>query len=295
MPRTFQQIQEELKGRLKEAFGQSNPDYWSKLQGRPEDIERVKEVMNHSDDARRILEDNYKEERQERVAAVAIEVWNQRAGQFEYMAPQARAHILAENSILEEARKRAAAAHDQDLSMLNQNQDAAIERLADGDHFYGTTASPQEIAKMTTQEKATHFKAELHKLVDDANEARFQVTKVMNNERERILKEAEENGSEDPTKDVQAFQRSMYKGVQDKLHGDVHQLCVKYGYDTDRKEVAFLASPEGQAQGADQFLKTQGQGVEASQGTEARDQESQSSEMAEALAEPKQRKDQQEQ
>ena len=97
---------------------------------------------------------------------------------------------------------------------------------------------------MSEQERATHFKAEVHKLIEDSNEARFQVSKMFNNERVRLLEEAKQNGSEKPLEDVIALRNSMYNAVQDKLHGDFHKLCLDYGYSKDHQQVQFFAEQE---------------------------------------------------
>ena len=258
MRRPFEQYQSEEKGALKNAFDQSNPEYWEKLQGRPQDIERAKEIIDHTEEAIRIVEENYREERQERVAKIAVEVWNERTRHYDHLVPHTRADLFSENSILSEARRRCDEQHRKDLANIQNNQKVSVQQLADGEQLYGQTTSTEEIAKMTDQQKKTHFKAELHKLIDDSSEARFQVSKIMNNERDRMLKEAKESGSQDPYKDVQGFQSRMYRDVQEKLHGDIHALCIKYGYEVDRQQVEFHANPENKSTEHVQDGETQG-------------------------------------
>ncbi len=257
MPQPFLQIHADKKGELKKEFDRSNPEYWAKLQGRPRDHDRVNEIIDHTNDARRILDENFKEERQDRVAKQAVEVWNERARQYEYLTPRVRAHLIAENSILAEARKRVVEQHDKELAILQENENEAIKRIANGDHHQSQSNIEKEIENMTDQEKQTHFKAEIHKLIDDSNKARFQVSKIINNERERMLDEAKENGSEDPIGDVKSVTSSMYKGVQEKLHGDIHAVFLKHGYDPDRQQVEFYANGEDLGEDSEQSVHDQ--------------------------------------
>ncbi len=251
MSRPYQQYFDEMHGQLKAAFDRSNPEYWAAYQGRPKDIDRLKEIADHTNQEICALEDNFEEERQNRIGRKAVEVWMERSRQHEYLAPQARAHVLSETSILEEARKRVEQDRAAEIEIILENEEDAIWRVASGEHLQGQSFSKKEIEKMTAQEKTVHFKAELHKLVDDSNTARFQVNKIINNERERLIEEAKENGSQDPLADVKSLTGSMYKGVQDKLHGDIHALCLKYGYSADRQQIEFYANQEAMEQDSD--------------------------------------------
>lgn len=258
-PRSFTQFRNEEAGALKKEFEKSNPEYWAQIQGRSQDIERAKEVIKHTNDAQRILIENFREERTERIAQMAVEVWKERAQHHDYVAPHVAAYLMAENSVLQEAAKRVDEDHRQDLAALKKNEAEAIGRIAEGKHPQDQSFSKKEIEAMTDQEKQTHFKAEVHKLIDASNEARFQVSKMMNNERERLLEEAKENGSENPQDDLKALQSSMYKAVKDKLHGDFHALCLKYGYSADQQHVAFYAQYPERIVGAQENASDQHQ------------------------------------
>ena len=244
MPRPHEKFSEEERGKLISDFKQANPDYWEKLQGRARDIERARRIIDHTSDAHSLMEGDHRQEKPGRIASEAAEVWRERTVLAGYLPHHVRAHVLAENSIVKEAERRVEAQYEAERAGLFENRETAIRRIADGEHLREQSISEEEIKTMTEQQKATHFKAELHKLVDNANEAKFQVSKIVNNERARMLEEARANGSDNPTEDVKALQSSMYKGVQDKLHGDIHALCVRYGYDADRQQVEFLADAQ---------------------------------------------------
>ncbi len=248
-PRSFEEFHHGESGALKREFGKSNPDYWTQLQGRPDDIARARQIIAHTKEAESVLIESFQEEREQRIAEMAVEVWKDRTKQHHYVAPEVAAHLMSESSIREEAAKRVDEIHQRDLANLRDNETESLARIAEGKHQRGQVASQKEIENMTEQEKATHFKAELHKLVDDSNEARVQVSKIMNQERARMIQEAKDRSAEDPIKEVSAFQGRMYRDVQDKLHGDIHALCVKYGYSADQQQVAFYAeNPETDAQ-----------------------------------------------
>jgi Zn finger protein HypA/HybF involved in hydrogenase expression len=252
MRRPYAQYREDEKGRLQEAFQASNPPYFDKLQGRTADHDRIKAIIEHTKEEQAILEENFKDERQARIQAVAVEVGQERLDKLEYLPPHVRTQMLAKNSILQEARKRVDEAHDRDLQALKAEGTRAIEQIADGQHLRGQSFSKEEIEKMTTQERDTHFKAEAHKVFDDCREARFQVSKTMNTERDRMIEEAKENGSDNPMEDVKSFQARMYKDVDEKLHKDFHALCLKYGYDPEHQQVQFDLNKNDQATGQNQ-------------------------------------------
>ncbi|MEM9421697.1 MAG: hypothetical protein AAF986_04185 [Pseudomonadota bacterium] len=265
MARPYSEYRESDKGKLQTAFIQSNPEYWAKLLQQPDQIERVKELRELTDDLRWELEEKYQEGRQERIAEKAVDVWNERVKQLDYIAPHAAAHLMAETSILEEARQRVSAEHERNLQRLQDNEREAIEEITDQETASIHPPTKEEIATMSDQQKDTHFKAELHKLIDDANEARFQTSKLANSQRQALLEEAQKNGSQDPQGDVKTVINGMYKSVQDKLHGDVHALCVKYGYDADRKQVEFYADQSNAELDLEPQQNDYDQGVEPAQ------------------------------
>ena len=279
-PRGFTQFSREKTGTLKREFERSNPDYWTHFQGRAGDIERAREIITHTTDAEQILNENFEAERQQRIARMAVQVWKDRARDHDYVAPQVAAHLMAENSILKEAARRVDESHRQDLAAVRENEAESLRRIAKNEHQEDQSLSKKEIENMSDLEKSAHFKAELHKLVDNSNEARVQVSKLMNQERVRMIKEAEERGAQDPVKEVSAFQGRMYRDVQDKLHGDIHALCVKYGYSADQQQVAFHAEhPEadirpqqGEADHGHTDTSTSNLGTEAGLDTSQRNQ-----------------------
>lgn len=244
MARPYRQYVDEEKGTAKEAFNKHFSDVLGKLHNRPQDFERVQKIQAHSENARQILNETFQEERQERVSKMAVEVWGERSRKYFHYPEHIRIQMMMEHSILDEARNRVDRQHDLDLKAITKNESEAIERVVNTKSVSYKPDSTKEIAKMSEQEKQTHLKAEMHKLAEDAREARYQVSMLVNSTRETMLEEARNNGAEDPAGQVKAVVSSMYKGVEDKLHGDIHAAFQKYGYDADHQQVQFLANGE---------------------------------------------------
>jgi len=242
----YDEFHEELKGTLQSEFEKQNPKYWNDLQGRPRDIERARAIAGHTDDAEKVLDRNYEDERQDRISNHAIKVWHERSAMLGEVAEPVGQYIMTDQSILEEARKRADTEHQNDIAVVRRAENGAIQDVADGRHLEGKSSNQEEIKVMTEVEKKTHFKAEIHSAVDNSKQARIQAHKLFNNHetRDELIEKARENGSEHPEQDVQKLYHLALNDVDKQLHKDIHATFEKYGFDYDKKEVEFYTNPE---------------------------------------------------
>jgi hypothetical protein len=242
MKRPYKQFVSEDKGRAKKAFNEHYSDLVGKLHGNPQDYDRVKRIQAHSEGAREILNENFKEERQDRVARMATEIWDERNRKYTHFPEHLRIRLMSEQSILNDARQRVDHQHDKDLAAIDQSEVEAIEKIVNGAEHSKQTISQKEIANMSAQEKDTHIVQEMHKLAKDAREARFQVSKLVASTREQMLEEARTNGAADPAAQVKSVIASMYKGVEDNFHSGIQRTFEKYGYDKEHQQVRFFAN-----------------------------------------------------
>ena len=242
MKRPYKQFVSEDKGRAKKAFNEHFSELVGKLHGNPQDYDRVKQIQAHSESAREILNENFKEERQDRVSRMATEIWDERNRKYAHFPEHLRIRVMSEQSVLNEARQRVDQQHDKDVAASDQSEVEAIEKIVEGATLSQQTISQKEIANMSDQEKESHIVQEMQKLVRDAREARFQVSKLVASTREQMLEESKANGAEDPAAQVKSVIASMYRGVEDKLHSDIQRTFEKYGYDKEHQQVRFFAN-----------------------------------------------------
>lgn len=242
MKRPYKQFVSEDKGQAKTAFNKHFSDVLGKLHGKPQDYDRVKQIQVHSEGAREILNENFKEERKDRVSRMATEIWDERNRKYAHFPEHLRIRVMSEQSILNEARERVDLQHDKDLAAIDQSEAEAIEKIVMSSTLAQQTVSQKEIANMSDQEKETHIVQEMHKLANDAREARFQVSKLVASTREQMLAEAQANGAADPAAQVKSVIASMYKGVEDNFHSGIQRTFEKYGYDKEHQQVRFFAN-----------------------------------------------------
>jgi hypothetical protein len=244
MARAYEKYQPELKGSLMRAFQESNPAYWEALQNRPQDIERVREVIANAERELEAMEAHYQETRQERIAQEAADVWEARERDAKYMADPAREVVLNQNSILEEARKRTAQFHEFDKAHLITQANQNIQDVAEFKDRDGTFRKQEEIERMSEAEKETHIKAEIHAAKEKEKEAKFQARKLFASQREQLIETARENGSKQPEQEVSNLYKSMLGETEKQFHRDVHEVFQRYGWDYDKQQVEFYANPE---------------------------------------------------
>ena len=243
MPRRYERFTADLQGAARRAFEEANPGYWKTLQGRAGDIERVRRVEAHTEKTIRELEEEYQETRQDRIGRMALEVFEERIAVVPGYDTPIHEDRLSQTSILKEARKRVDLAHEGDLEAVRENSREAIRTLAFNDHPEDT----KEGHTMSDQAREHHFKAAIHKAVEDAAEARNQARRLFAKNREVLIEEARTDGSEAPEKDVSIAQAQTMRQIDRQEHKDLHAAFLRYGWSRDAQEVEFHARDEDKA------------------------------------------------
>lgn len=237
MSRTYEEFFAEEQGKLKEEFDKSNPEYWRKLQSNPRGIERVQQIRKQTEDTIDELKQEHRETRQMRIGAEAVKIFEERTARGNGPKSPAGAEPLSSETILTEASQRIADQEAQEVEAIAQNGEEAIRRSA-GISEKQTPDNHKEGPRMSGTEQ-THFKAELHKAVDAAQQARTQSRKLFYQERENLIEEARRNGSQEPQKDVSIAQRQILTDIDRQEHKDIHAVFEKYGWERSKRSVAF--------------------------------------------------------
>lgn len=94
MARRFEEFYKSEKGRLTAEFQKQNPDYFSALQGRPEDLRRVVKMLEHTEETVKLHEAEQKEIHQMRVGEEAVRIFEERAEHLGLVADEVKADII---------------------------------------------------------------------------------------------------------------------------------------------------------------------------------------------------------
>lgn len=232
MRRPFEQFSDEDKGKLVKAFERENPRCWQVLQSRPDDIDRAMEVLAHTQQTIEELQLEHAETRQDKIGREAIKVFQERSGNAHELSGPVVSAVLSEGAILEEARNRIAIREEAELEAIRVNGNRAVEIIAD-------ISEDREELNMSEIEKEGHFKADLHKAVDDAQKSRNQARRLFVQERDQLLEEASAIGSEAPEKDVSKAYGQTMRDIDRQEHKDIHAVFEDYGWERGKKTVEF--------------------------------------------------------
>ena len=237
MARKFEEFHDDNKGNLVEAFKDANPDYWAKLQRSPQDIERVREILKFTDQTTEQWKEEQNETRKLRIAEEAIKIFEERTGQKPTPKSPGGVINLASESIFEEARKRIEKREQGEIETIQQDGLKAVNIAAN------ISEQKKEKLEMSEEEK-THFKADLHKAVDDAQKARTQSRRLFFQERENLIEEAKLAGSQEPEKDVGIAQAKIMGNIDRQEHKDIHTVFETYGWERGKSAVEFQEGQE---------------------------------------------------
>ena len=239
MARPYEEYFDEDKGKVKAAFLNINPEYWATVQGDSTALDNLKDILEDVEKLRSDIKAFHQENRPTRIEEAQKSIRADMEASTQNVCAETRDHLLSHDFILSEALKKVRLQEEAELSKIDQFIDENARDIAE--QALSQPPSPQEISQMSDQEKHSHLKAEIHDAIDNSVKARMQVGMTMNRERERMIEEAKQNGSQDPQSDVKTLQKAMYDSVDEKLHKDIHAVFVKYGYDADHKQVSFIA------------------------------------------------------
>lgn len=271
MARPYEEYSSEDKGHLKKVFDQINPDFWAKLQNHPDAIDNLKDVLADAEELRADIEQSQIEQRRTRIETAKLSIRSEREESTQNVSPHVREHLLSHDAILHEAHREVRLQEETELSQIDQFVEDNARAIA-ANALSQQTISQKEIANMSEQETETHIVKEMHKLANDAREARFQVSKLVASTREHMLEEARANGAADPAAQVKSVIASMYKGVEDKHHSDIQRTFEKYGYDKEHQQVRFFANNQDLETLELSGLQDSTQAVSADEQAEAGDQ-----------------------
>jgi hypothetical protein len=237
MARRFEEFYKAEKGTLTAEFQKQNPDYFSALQSRPEDLRRVVKILEHTEETVKAHELEQKEIHQMRVGEEAVRIFEERAEHLGLVADEVKADIISSPSLLEEARKRITELEKSEIQDIRKNGETAAKVISE-------MAISHQKGHMMSEEEMKHFKAELHEAVDTAQKARTQASKIFYNERENLIEQAKAAGSQEPEKDVGSAQAEIKRNIDKQEHKDIHAVFEKYGWERGKKAVEFKDGPE---------------------------------------------------
>jgi len=236
MPRKFEDFYRAEKGTLTLEFQKQNPEYFSALQARPDDLRRVIRILDHTDATIKAHKAEQAEIHQMRVGEEAVRVFEERAEHLGLVADEVKAELISSPSLLEEARKRVIQVEKLEIEDIRKNGETAAKVISE--------MAPHEEGHIMSEEQMKHFKAELHEAVDTAQRARVQASKLFYNERENLIEEAKSAGSQDPAKDVGMSQAEIKRNIDKQEHKDIHAVFEKHGWERSKKVVEFKEGPE---------------------------------------------------
>lgn len=236
MPRKYEEYSNTDQNKLVAEFSKQNPEYWSRLQNKPEDIHRVRQILDHTEKAVDELRIEQAETRQMRVGEEAIRVFEERTEFKDFISNDVRSEVLSSSSLLEEARKRVGEQEKSEIADIHKNGETAAKFVAN--------MQEEEKGYDMSENEQKHFKADLHKAVDTAQKARYQATKLFIQEREQLIETAKDQGSETPEKDVSIARRQTMDDVDRQEHKDIHAVFESYGWERGKRAVEFSGVDE---------------------------------------------------
>jgi len=223
---------------FEEMYTQNKGKAWSQFKDAAADSQNIsdqKEKQQTEDaEAKRLF--------QERVEKETLKIYDERSAPHPHPKWEI-ADLYSEGSIHEEAIRRVKEqiAHEQ----AQKEQSRNVTNNVPQDE---RPSEKERIAAMPDEEKQKHFKAEIHKAVETAKTAREQARKIFYNDRERLIEEARNNGSQEPEKDVSIAQRKINRDIDQQEHRDIHAVFEKHGWDYDKQSVSFSEEDRNEPQ-----------------------------------------------
>ena len=207
------------------------------------------------------LQDNHSPEAlqkkayQERVARETVKVFEERSAPHPH-PKWAVSDALSEGSIRKEAIRRVNAqlqAERKEQAMSTQDND---NQTAMADQDIGETI------KSLSEAQQKSFKAQMHAIVNEAQQRRFEARKNFAANREKLIAEAEKIGAKNPEHEASLAQRQILKMIDRQEHQQLHALFESHGWSYEKQGVSFVEDPNFKQQnGQDQtVIQKQDQG-----------------------------------
>lgn len=247
MPRSFEKMADALRGSARAAFERANPRFWGELRGQLDAVLRARSVLDEGERMKAALVEGYEATRHEKIAAEVLLIAEERSRERPELRPEHAAHN-GEASLTEEAKRRVGLRFRADMKGVQEVTSQMIEELksavSEGRSVDMDTKIEEGPAE-ETMEREKHFKARVHEALEKFQTARSQATRTFYNERERLIEEARERGSENPELDVSRAQREVRRRLEASIHRDIHDIYQEFGWDPKKQHVAFVSEANG--------------------------------------------------
>lgn len=227
---------------LTDIFEQAEPSHWADLHTDPQKVEDAAALYRQVSEIEREMEERFEHIHLSRLRdQVPIEKMT-RKSQAESLPDETRDEFLSSQNVLRQAQQNTQSDYESQRHSLRQVRDEAVRHLAE------EATQPQSrkemIADMSDQEKATHFKADIHKALDESQTARTQARRLFAQERSNLIDAAKNQGSQNPERDVGIAHAKTLQKIDRDEHKKIHAVFEEYGWERGQTQVSFNESED---------------------------------------------------